>query len=132
MKALRLSLQALLLGLVLLTQPVRAEVPAQLSPDLLAVVWQQTSAEYKALCMQIFHGATEAMRTHVQGGEYLFQDGRLWLQTLVRHPDGRLTGTGGPWRWSWTSTRRFWTTAASRPGPSRPDRPTTPRTGGIG
>jgi acid phosphatase len=91
MKALRLSLQALLLGLALLTQPVRAEAPAQLPPDLLAVVWQQTSAEYKALCMQVFQGATEAMRTHVQGGEYLFQDGRLWLQTLVRHPDGRLT-----------------------------------------
>ncbi len=90
MKALRMSLQALLLALALLTQPVRAEAPAQLPPDLLAVLWQQTSAEYKALCLQVFHGATEALRSHVQGGEYRFRDGRLWLETLVRHPDGRV------------------------------------------
>ncbi len=91
MRSLRLPLQALLLALLLLVQPVRAEAPAALPPDLLAILWQQTAAEYRAMCLQTFHNATESLRTHVQNGNYRCQDGRRWLETLVRHADGTVT-----------------------------------------
>ncbi len=91
MRSLRLPLQAMLLAFLLLLQPARAEAPAPLPPDLLAILWQQTAAEYRALCMQTFHNATESLRTQVQNGDYRCRDGRRWLETLVRHPDGTVT-----------------------------------------
>lgn len=90
MKPLRLSLHVALLFVLILAGPARAEAPRPTMPDLYAVLWQQTSAEYKALCLQAFQGARQALEERARTGGCRMHDGRLVQETLVREPEGKL------------------------------------------
>lgn len=90
MKLLRLHL--LLLVLLIMAAPARAEAPPpKVTPDLYSVIWQQTSAEYKALCLQTWEAARQALGDQVRTGSYRSEGGRLWLETLVRQGNGKLS-----------------------------------------
>ncbi len=60
-------------------------------PELYSILWQQTSACYKALCHQCYNSAADAMRDNVRTGNYRRgDDGLLYKDELVRTPEGEL------------------------------------------
>lgn len=65
-------------------------VPPQSNPLAAAVAWQQTSAEYKALCFQTYNAAAKAIDERIRLGSYTKIDGRLCELTLHEQPDGSI------------------------------------------
>jgi acid phosphatase len=74
----------------LLALPARAEGPAtdpSTRADLFAVAWQQTSAEYQALCLQTYATAGRAVESALLYGGF----SRAALVVPVAGADGRIT-----------------------------------------
>lgn len=89
------GLAAAMLGLLLATAPALAQAPsappAVVSPDQFATAWQQTSAEYKALCLQTYRSAYYSMEDLVRAGAFEYDGTRLVARSLVRNASGKLT-----------------------------------------
>ena len=66
-------------------------------PELYSILWQQTSACYKALCHQCYNLAGDAMRDNVRTGNYRRgEDGLLYKDELIRTAEGELFMSSKP------------------------------------
>ncbi|MBQ7529234.1 hypothetical protein IJT10_04960 [bacterium] len=58
------------------------------SPLAAAISWQQSSAEYKALCHQTYNIATQVIDEHIRNGAYVKIDGKLCEESFCKLEDG--------------------------------------------
>lgn len=93
MKLLRKYVCLVLAALVLCAAPAGARKPdvsrALSQPELYSIIYQQSSAEYKALCLQTYNAATSAMRELLRLGEFEMRDGKACAKTLVKVGEGK-------------------------------------------
>ena len=54
------------------------------SPLAAAISWQQSSAEYKALCHQTYNIATQVIDEHIRNGAYVKIDGKLCEESFCK------------------------------------------------
>lgn len=63
---------------------------ANKSPLAAAISWQQSSAEYKALCRQTYNIATQVIDEHIRIGVYTKIDGKLCEESFCKLGDGTI------------------------------------------
>ncbi|MCR5662294.1 MAG: hypothetical protein K6G50_09235 [bacterium] len=96
-KAAAVSAVAICLFAVPVSAENAPEADVSKCPELYSILWQQTSACYKALCHQAYNLAGDAMRDNVRTGNYRRgEDGRLYKDELMRTPEGELFMSSKP------------------------------------